>query len=335
MLYVLPYGQMSLWGATVITNMLSAIPWIGQDFVQFVLILCLVLFVYSIFFSTPVDILPTIGTINTSALRGKAARTENDKLEFKSISYSFLAMFVGFVDGDGYIKVTRTTKGFISLELVISLDKRDKAVLEYFISVLRVGRLYDYKSTVKYIIGRVDLQEVIFPLLVHHEIFFLTKARRAQYALALYILANNIVRYDEVKSGVSNLNSYPLPATPEAYISLPFFTNWVVDFVMAEGSFHVKTSLELYFTVRQRSHENLFEAFQLLFYTRRSIDNTTLGHSKFSVSSVKDLNKVIMFFSFSNLHPLIGHKKVQYDAWINAMRNLLRFKEVKLPENTT
>ncbi len=25
---------MSLWGATVITNMLSAIPWIGQDFVQ-------------------------------------------------------------------------------------------------------------------------------------------------------------------------------------------------------------------------------------------------------------------------------------------------------------
>jgi len=34
--YVLPYGQMSLWGATVITNMLSAIPWIGQDFVQFV-----------------------------------------------------------------------------------------------------------------------------------------------------------------------------------------------------------------------------------------------------------------------------------------------------------
>src|SRR6201746_2850125 len=35
-LYVLPYGQMSLWGATVITNMLSAIPWIGQDFVQFV-----------------------------------------------------------------------------------------------------------------------------------------------------------------------------------------------------------------------------------------------------------------------------------------------------------
>jgi ubiquinol-cytochrome c reductase cytochrome b subunit len=34
--YVLPWGQMSFWGATVITNMLSAIPWIGTDLVQFV-----------------------------------------------------------------------------------------------------------------------------------------------------------------------------------------------------------------------------------------------------------------------------------------------------------
>ena len=34
--YVLPYGQMSLWGATVITNLLSAIPWVGQDIVEFV-----------------------------------------------------------------------------------------------------------------------------------------------------------------------------------------------------------------------------------------------------------------------------------------------------------
>ena len=35
-LYVLPYGQMSLWGATVITNLMSAIPWIGQDIVEFI-----------------------------------------------------------------------------------------------------------------------------------------------------------------------------------------------------------------------------------------------------------------------------------------------------------
>ena len=32
--YVLPYGQMSLWGATVITSLMSAIPWVGQDIVE-------------------------------------------------------------------------------------------------------------------------------------------------------------------------------------------------------------------------------------------------------------------------------------------------------------
>lgn len=34
--YVLPWGQISFWGATVITNLLSAIPYIGTDLVQWV-----------------------------------------------------------------------------------------------------------------------------------------------------------------------------------------------------------------------------------------------------------------------------------------------------------
>nr|AAL32324.1 cytochrome b [Glossophaga soricina] len=34
--YVLPWGQMSFWGATVITNLLSAIPYIGMDLVQWI-----------------------------------------------------------------------------------------------------------------------------------------------------------------------------------------------------------------------------------------------------------------------------------------------------------
>ncbi len=34
--YVLPWGQMSLWGATVITNLISAIPYIGKDIVEWV-----------------------------------------------------------------------------------------------------------------------------------------------------------------------------------------------------------------------------------------------------------------------------------------------------------
>jgi len=31
--YVLPWGQISFWGATVITNLFSAIPYLGGDIV--------------------------------------------------------------------------------------------------------------------------------------------------------------------------------------------------------------------------------------------------------------------------------------------------------------
>merc|ERR1712188_204177 len=34
--YVLPWGQMSFWGATVITNLASAIPFVGQAIVEWV-----------------------------------------------------------------------------------------------------------------------------------------------------------------------------------------------------------------------------------------------------------------------------------------------------------
>ena len=33
--YVLPWGQMSFWGATVITNLFSAIPFVGESIVIF------------------------------------------------------------------------------------------------------------------------------------------------------------------------------------------------------------------------------------------------------------------------------------------------------------
>ena len=83
-------------------------------------------------------------------------------------------MFIGLVDGDGYIAITRTIKGYISLELVISLHERDIELLEYLKSVLNIGRIKAYPNfrTVKYIIGKVDLQEILIPLLQHYNLFF-------------------------------------------------------------------------------------------------------------------------------------------------------------------
>lgn len=65
------------------------------------------------------------------------------------------------------------------------------------------------------------------------------------------------------------------------------------------------------FQLKQRVHTNLFEAFKLVFNTNRKI-NTTNNYSQFAVSSKADIQNVIIFFSFSGLHPLVGLKYIQY-----------------------
>ena len=188
--YVLPYGQMSLWGATVITSMLSAIPWLGGDFVQFKF---LQLTIASLFIF--IVALRTIGQVNVKALRGTKARSFQEKETYLGISYSFLSMFIGIVDGDGYIAATRTSKGYISCNLVLSLTITDAPMLYKIQSVLNIGRVIIYPNvgTAVLIIGRVDLQEVLFPLMFYHNIFFLTNERRLQFERAMHIMEQTLL----------------------------------------------------------------------------------------------------------------------------------------------
>ncbi len=99
---------------------------------------------------------------------------------------------------------------------------------------------------------------------------------------------------------------------------------------MSEGSFYIKRSGELFFSLRQRSDKLLFESFRLVFNSKTAIEDRE-GYMKFSVSSVKNLTDVVKFFSFSGLHPLMGLKLVSYNQWIGTMKRLPRFKNVKLP----
>jgi hypothetical protein len=340
--YVLPYGQMSLWGATVITNLLSAIPIFGQDIVE--LINLTELFKLA----TVIPLLPTIGTVNIHALKkGKKLRLDSDKKEYLSIPYQFLAFLVGFIDGDGYFQINKTPKGFITIKLVIVLQLEDISTLEYIHSVLKLGKITiyrDYKNPIcKLTINRTDLQEVIFPLLLHHCIFFLTENRKTQFELAMYILKNDIKFFDKITKdliiptgfifgGSAKSNGGEQPKKALDYINLPFFKNWLVGFTAAEGSFFIKNNNEGCFQLKQILHSQLFESFILLFKTNRKI---TIEHNKFnqfSVSSKKDIQSVINFFSFSGLHPLIGLKGIQYLNWINTLRNSNRYNNLNFPQ---
>lgn len=82
---------------------------------------------------------------------------------------------------------------------------------------------------------------------------------------------------------------------------------------MAEGSFVIKSRGDVSFQLKQRAagHIELFNAFTLLFSTVRTVELSN-GYLQFTVGSVKDIEKVIKFFSCSELHPLIGLKQDKY-----------------------
>jgi hypothetical protein len=323
--------------ATVITNLLSAIPVFGQDiveskiFVNYYLLKC----------NTLYSLVP-IGIVNVNGL--KKSNNRLSEQDYLSIPYSFLGFLAGFIDGDGYIKITKTTKGYIQLNLEISLQLNDISTIEYIHSVLKLGKIYISKDIrnprCRLIIKKTDLQEILFPLLLHHKIYFLTETRKNQFNTAMYILNNNIKLFNEIPD-INFISTTPkegifddeLPKSGTGYINLYYFKNWLVGFTVAEGSFVIKNNGEHSFQIKQNIHTNLFNTFKCLFNTKRNIYIEKKIYNQFSVSSRVDIQKVINFFSFSGLHPLVGLKNIQYLKWLESLHNTTKYNSINVPSN--
>lgn len=272
-----------------------------------------------------------MGTINYKSRTAKLNRLS--EAEYLAIPKSFLAFLVGFIDGDGYIGIQKSYNGSVTVHLTISLSLEDIAVLNYIQSVLKIGKIYSYPDrkspTVRLVISKLELQEVLFPLLQYHKLFFLTNTRRTQYNMAMYVFNNGIKKYSELPL-VAPEAIQELPTSASEYVNLPFFKDWIVGFTCSEGSFFIKSNNDGCFQLKPRLHINLFEAFKLVFNTNRKID-TTNNYCQFGVSSKSDIQKVINFFSFSGHHPLVGLKNIQYSAWLDKLRNSERYKNLKFP----
>ena len=314
---------------------MSAIPWIGQDIVESTFIAVIIsLFIFIIVFFKDIN-LPTIGIIHKNALKKGNKSLRLNKEQYLYIPSSFLAFLVGLIDGDGYIQITKTSKGFITIKLIISIHLDDLSILEYIQSVLKIGKINIYKDlrspTCKLIINKTDLQEIIFPLLIYNKIYFLTNTRISQFNLAMYILQNDIKLYNEIPD-INIIPAYfKTHNNPFEYTNLHFFKNWIIGFTCSEGSFFVKSNNDGCFQLKQRMHSNLFEAFNLIFSTNRKTVITN-GYNQFSVSSKSDIQKVINLFSFSGLHPLIGLKYIQYVKWLNNLRISSRYNKLNYPD---
>jgi len=319
---------MSLWGATVITNLISAIPWIGQDIVESKIITINIYLGIFIVFSFLIAVynslslllikvsdnealLPTIGVVHKNALKKGNKTLRLDKQEYNSIPSSFLAFLVGLIDGDGYIQISKTTKGFITMKMVISLHLDDISTLEYIYSVLKIGKINIYKDlrspTCKLVINKTDLQEVLFPLLVHNKIYFLTDTRVNQFNLAMYILMNDIKDYNLI-GDINNIPAiFEIPKNPFDYTLLHFFKNWIVGFTcpwLYPGLVQFVQENPLTYKRVKKEYKNLVSRREGFNYLKQTIKQQEKVR-RYSTYAVKPNNTDLVVWG-SNLSSTVG-----------------------------
>jgi hypothetical protein len=115
-------------------------------------------------------------------------------------------------------------------------------------------------------------------------------------------------------------------------ISLDFFSDWLVGFTMAEGSFGFKSTGSAFFQIKQKGVENynIIKAICLIIAGRESkpIKADSAGCYQLSLTSRIDVQKVVDFFSSPNNHPLYGYKLSQYIIWLAALKTSSRYAQI-------
>jgi hypothetical protein len=300
-MYVLPYGQMSLWGVQYYNNN--------------------IIYLYKV-----------------NLIKSHSGRFLINLIErkFIKIYYSifgnikpnkkFMSLFIGFMDGDGYFDIgeqkqynkrTKTlAKSTLRIRLATNVNIRDLSTLRLFREVLGVGNISYLinKKQVKLTFYKRDLINVILPLLKTYGLKFLNKERIKQFSLLTYILDNNIKHWDQIDSNLILKTDF---LSDNDIINLDYFNNWLIGFTMAEGSFGIKTNGSAFFQIKQKGEENyeIIKAICLAIAKRgaKPIKADSANCYQLTLSSKVDIEKVIKFFSFSDNHSLFGYKLKQYN----------------------
>ena len=300
--------------AVVITNLFSAIPWIGNDLVESNYLI--------------ESILLSIGNISPHAYK-KIKKL--DKNYFFTIPSSFLAMLIGLIDGDGYFLIHKTPKNYIKINLTISLHINDLPLLQYIHSILKLGKISIYPKIkiCKFIINKTELQDIFLPLLLYNQIYPLTYKRINQFNKVYYIFKNNIKYFYDIPFNISNI--FILPNSCLNYIKLSYFNNWIIGFTIVEGSFLIKCNNDACFQLKHTKQKYLLESILLKLKSNKKIYIENNKYSYFSINSKNEIQNIINFFSFLGNYPLIGFKLISYQQWIKSLKNIKRYKDLNFP----
>lgn len=370
--YCLVYGQMSHWGATVITNLLSAIPFIGQDIVPLILsyhyiylgilfyiilkptlFISIYYYISLIFKSTIINSQQTktnCNNINDTTIinNSQQIKTSCNKVE-DNINKEILSLIVGFIDGDGYIRITKKSKinpntivnkvnnhikyNYIYISLVVNLHENDLEMLKYFNKILKIGKVYNItpkkgNKLARWEISKTEIKNKLIPLLENNNIRFLTETRQKQYLTLKYIIDNNLKYYEDIKEHILNIEKYiDNNMIKSKYNELEYIKYWLVGFSIAESSFLVKRNKDICFQIKQKYNFELIKCIRKILNISKGISINKDKYIQFSVSSKKDIQKIVDFF---NQYQLLGNKLKSYKIWLIELQSSDRYKNINI-----
>lgn len=352
--YVLPYGQMSLWGATVITNLMSAIPWIGQDIVEFLWGGFSQLLieepnnsdvVQQILLNAGISpiVLGYVCVVNIDVKkpksRGQSAEVRelltleaSQRLNAENLKYAYL---VGLFEGDGFFTVTKKGKCF-QCELGIELSIKDVQLIYKIKDLLGVGivsfRVRNGNSMVYFRVRKKDhLINKILPIFDKYPLF---SNKQYDYLRLRNVILSNALLYDAIPE-------YTRPSIPfnsiESILNAPYFSAWLVGFIEAEGCFSVykiSKSDDYFiasFDISQTNGEILILAIRKYLSLSPTVYKDNTNNFKLKVTSVRSIENVIRFLNKVPVK-LLGYKKLQYILWIKKLRTIPRYaKKITIP----
>lgn len=359
-MYVLPYGQMSLWGATVITNLVSAVPWIGQDIVEFLwgglytdepqygnILLKILLnagkspllgFVYDLFLVILSIISVKIAmTWRQSAgvsrkFRNISTSDASQRLHAGDLTYAYI---VGLFEGNGNFSIIKRGKHLI-YEFSIELPIRNAKLIYKLKNLLGVGIVnirniedYDIKIISLKIRNKNHLKSFILPIFDKYSMF---SNKQYDYLIFKNALLSGIIYSKDLPEYVRSNK----PLNIKFIVSTYYFPAWLVGFIEAKGCFSNENNISS-FEISQIGSDcaGIISAIReyLSFTSNIYLDKLEQPCFKLKVTNIRSIENIIKFLNKAPVK-LLGHKKLEYLLWIKQLRRIsIYYKKINIPSN--
>lgn len=344
--------------ATVITNLLSAIPIFGPDLVELIwggflseepgnsniifkipLYAETFLFINSSLLLAPINLFllnfpREIQRLNYNVKQIKSADKYSQIANISqrlNVEDPIYAYFVGLIEGDGWFSVSKKGK-YLMYELGIELHLRDKILIETMKDLLGAGiikyRETDHRSkTVTLSIrSKTDLLEKIIPIFDRYPML---TSKKYDYFRFKDALIKNIKFSDLLPYYSRDIASMEDKSTVESILNSTHFSAWLIGFIESEGSFSTykptgRNNLEASFNLAQTNGKLIITAISKYLNFTQSINTNNKNSYSIKVASVQSILNVIFFMQNAPVK-LLGYKKIQYINWLNEIRKIPKF----------